>query len=66
MKIIWQVKVKFRKEIKMDDLINRSILLNALEKHYESINMNNVPNSIAEVYCQIEKLIKEQPKVYSQ
>lgn len=47
------------------DLISRSALIEALEKHYNSLTYENVPTSIADFYCEMEKLIKEQPTAYN-
>ena len=48
----------------MGRLIDADELIKALEKHYEQITMTNVPNSIPEFYCQMEKLIDTQPTAY--
>ena len=49
----------------MGDLISRSALTEALEKHYNSLTYENVPTSIADFYCEMEKLFKEQPTAYN-
>ena len=49
----------------MGDLISRSALIEALEKHYNSLTYENVPTSIADFYCEMEKLFKEQPTAYN-
>lgn len=48
-----------------NDLISRSALIEALEKHYNGLTYENVPTSIADFYCEMEKLIKNQPTAYS-
>ena len=47
----------------MGDLIDRSALLDAMDKRYIE-KKDIVPNNLAEGFMQMEKLIKEQPTAY--
>lgn len=51
------------KEVDLSDLISRSALIEALKNHYINLTNENVPKSIPDFYCEMEKLIKEQPQV---